>query len=277
MIKLMLITNQPDVASHAVAAGVNRIFVDLEILGKRERQGHLNTVISAHCLEDVSLVRQAIGEHELLVRVNPPHKGTVREVEEVIARGADLIMLPMFHTFAEFSACHDAVAGRAHLVPLVETVGAVKALPQIVKLNAVEEIYIGLNDLHLALSLPFMFQPLANGVLQEIIQPIKEAGKRFGFGGIARVGEGILPAEKIMSEHVRLGSSSVILSRTFHRNAKNLIELKQAVDLDVEITRLRQLERQLLLRSEIQIQHDYEELVAIINKIVIDKEQALLS
>lgn len=37
----------------------------------------------------------------------------------------------------------------------------------------------------------------------------------FGFGGIARIGEGDLPSDYILGEHVRLGSTSVILSRTF--------------------------------------------------------------
>ena len=41
------------------------------------------------------------------------------------------------------------------------------------------------------------------------------AGIPFGFGGIARIGEGLLPSDYILGEHVRLGSSSVILSRTF--------------------------------------------------------------
>ena len=38
---------------------------------------------------------------------------------------------------------------------------------------------------------------------------------KFGFGGIARIGEGDLPSDNILGEHVRLGSQSVILSRTF--------------------------------------------------------------
>ena len=47
---------------------------------------------------------------------------------------------------------------------------------------------------------------------------MKKHGKAFGFGGIAALGSGELPAEWILAEHVRLGSSSVILSSRFGRD-----------------------------------------------------------
>ena len=40
-------------------------------------------------------------------------------------------------------------------------------------------------------------------------------GIKYGFGGIARVGYGMLPAEYIIAEHYHLGSSAAILSRGF--------------------------------------------------------------
>ena len=46
-------------------------------------------------------------------------------------------------------------------------------------------------------------------------QKCKAKGIPYGFGGIARIGEGTLPAESIVMEHYRLGSSRVILSRSF--------------------------------------------------------------
>ena len=38
-LKLMYITNKPEVAKIAQNAGVDRIFVDLEIIGKEEKNG----------------------------------------------------------------------------------------------------------------------------------------------------------------------------------------------------------------------------------------------
>lgn len=52
-LKLMYITNNPEVAQIAERAGVDRIFVDMEYIGKSERQGGMDTVQSHHTLEDV--------------------------------------------------------------------------------------------------------------------------------------------------------------------------------------------------------------------------------
>ena len=45
------------------------------------------------------------------------------------------------------------------------------------------------------MGLKFMFEPLANGLIDEVAHIITSAGLPFGFGGIARVGEGIIPGE----------------------------------------------------------------------------------
>ena len=52
--KLMYITSDTHVAMAAQAAGVDWIFLDLEILGKQERQGHLDSVISRHTIKKIS-------------------------------------------------------------------------------------------------------------------------------------------------------------------------------------------------------------------------------
>ena len=79
----------------------------------------------------------------------------------------------------------------------------------------IDEIHIGLNDLHLSYGLTFMFELLSNGTVEALCQKFKEANIPFGFGGIAKIGEGMLPAEKIVMEHYRLGSTRTILSRSF--------------------------------------------------------------
>ena len=70
MLKLMYITNRPEVALIAEEAGVDRIFVDLETIGKAERQGGMDTVQSCHKLDDVAVIRNVITRSELLVRNN---------------------------------------------------------------------------------------------------------------------------------------------------------------------------------------------------------------
>lgn len=93
-LKLMYITNHEDIAKIAENSGVDWIFIDLEINGKDERQGHLDTVISRHSLDDVNRVKKVLTKSELLVRVNPIYEQSKDEIDKVIKDGADIVMLP---------------------------------------------------------------------------------------------------------------------------------------------------------------------------------------
>ena len=99
-LKLMYITNQPQIAQIAESSGVDRIFVDMEYIGKADRQGGLDSVKNHHTVEDVRRMKQAVESAEVLVRVNPIHEATSeytsseQEIDEVISAGADIIMLP---------------------------------------------------------------------------------------------------------------------------------------------------------------------------------------
>ena len=95
MLKLFYITKDPAVARIAQAAGVDRIFVDMEYIGKAQRQGGMDTVQNHHTVEDVARLRPVLDQAELLVRVNPVHPGSKDEINRVITAGADVIMLPM--------------------------------------------------------------------------------------------------------------------------------------------------------------------------------------
>ena len=208
-IRLMLITGSPEVAVEAEAAGVDRILVDLEVLGKKERQGHHDTWISGHALEDVGRVRQVLKKAELIVRVNPINEGSEEEVSAVLAQGARTLMLPMFRTIEELNAICEMVGDRAAIMPLVETPEAADRIGEVAKTPGVTEVYLGLNDLHLALEMDFMFEPLANGMVDRMADEIRRTEKPFGFGGIARVGEGQLPGELVLAEHVVAGSQRI--------------------------------------------------------------------
>lgn len=243
MFHYLYITRSPQVARAVEEAGVTRIFVDLEIHGKEDRQGHLNTVISRHTMDDVATVKAALTKAGLLVRLNPLHEGTQREVDEAIAAGADMIMQPMFHTADEVAAFGRCIAGRARFIPLVETGSALSRIDSIAALNCVDEVHIGLNDLHLDLGLRFMFEPVASGL---IAQSLRNVTKPFGIGGIARVGQGDVPGELVMAEHVRLGSSGVILSRAFHAGADSVDALNDGFLFRDELQRLAS-EREALL------------------------------
>jgi len=252
--KFFMITNCSELAKFSIDSGVDRIFVDTEILGKDLRQGHLNTVISRHTLEDVSRLRPSVPEGRLLVRINPIHDESEKEIDRAIEAGADILMLPMFRSASEVRLFTTAVGGRARCNLLVETAAAAADLKACVEVPGVDEVHIGLNDLHLELGLHFMFEPLASGLVDGMAAILRASGVPFGIGGIARVGEGLLPAELLLAEHVRLGSTAAILSRTFHRQATSVIEIKEQMDFSLEIFKLREAFRQSSLCSPEELQ-----------------------
>lgn len=221
MLNLMYITNKPAVAQIAESAGVNRIFVDMEYIGKADRQGGMDTVQSHHTLEDVKHIRQAITKAELMVRVNPIHEATTEytsseeEINGAIENGADVVMLPFFKTVEEVAYFIKVVNGRAKVMPLLETPEAVDVIDDILALDGLDQIFIGINDLSLGYGKKFMFELLADGTVEKLCYKFKQAGKPYGFGGIAAFGKGALPAEKVIAEHYRLGSTYAILSRSF--------------------------------------------------------------
>ncbi len=212
---LMYITNNPEVALIAEKYGVSRVWVDLETLGKEERQKNMNTVKSHHTIADVEAISRVLTKAEMQVRVNPWNENSVEEIEAVISAGADRIMLPMWKTVSEVEAFLNTVNGRVKTVLLLETKEGEEIVDDILNLPLFDEIHIGLNDLHLSYGLTFMFELLANGVVEGLCKKFKAKGVKYGFGGIARIGDGTLPAERIVMEHYRLGSTRAILSRSF--------------------------------------------------------------
>ncbi len=221
MLKLMYITNQPEIAQIAETAGADRIFVDMEFIGKDKRQKGLDTVKSHHTVEDVAVIKAAVETAEVLVRVNPIHEplpdypGSKEEIDATVAAGADIIMLPYFKTVEEVQTFLRLVDGRTRTMLLLETPEAVERIDEILELPGIDEIHIGLNDLALGYGMPFMFQPLADGTVEKLCFKFRQKGIFYGFGGVASLGKGTLPAEYIIREHYRLGSGCVILSRSF--------------------------------------------------------------
>ena len=220
-LKLMYITNRPEIAQIAESAGVDRIFVDLEYIGKTLRQGGMNTVQNHHTVENVKIIRESIELADLLVRVNPIHeaseeyKASEEEIEEVIQAGADIVMLPYFKTVEEVSIFIQSVNGRARTMLLFETPESIENIDQILEINGIDEVFIGLNDLSLGYKKKFMFELLADGTVERISLKFKKKELPFGFGGIASLGKGMLPSEYIIREHYKYGSTCVILSRSF--------------------------------------------------------------
>ena len=236
-LKLMILASDSQSAIEAQKAGIDRIFYDLEYIGKAERQHGRNTVKSNNSIDDIPAVRKVLTTSQLLVRTNPIHAYSKTEIDKAISYGADVLMLPMVMDQHDVEQYVEMVGGRAKVCIMIETAAAMARLDKILAIVGVDEIFIGLNDLHISMGLTFMFETLSGGLVEYIAQKCNKVGTSFGFGGIARIGEGDLPSENILGEHMRLGSTSVILSRTFKgivgvdRNARkiDLVEEVQKV------------------------------------------------
>lgn len=205
----------------AEEAGIDWIFLDMEFIGKDARQGGLDTVQNHHTIQDVQNIRKVITKSKLLVRVNPIHEALTDypsskdEIDASINAGADIVMLPYFKSVEEVRMFIDYVGGRAKTCLLLETAEAAMLIDEILKLPGIDMIHIGLNDLHLSLGMKFMFQLLTDGIVENLAGKIKAKGIPFGFGGLARLDTGAIPGRYVLKEHYRLGSSMVIISRSF--------------------------------------------------------------
>ena len=237
-LKLMILCDNAESAIKAQEAGVDRVFFDMEYVGKAERQHGRNAVLSKNSIETIPSIRKVLDKSELLVRTNPIGAYTEMEVNKSIAYGADVLMLPMVVDQYDAKQYVNMVNGRAKVCIMIETAAAMARLDKILAVPGVDEVFIGLNDLHISMGLTFMFELLSDGLVEYIADKCNKVDMPFGFGGIARIGEGDLPSDNILGEHVRLGSTSVILSRTF-KGVFGVDKNARKIDLAEEVAKVR--------------------------------------
>ena len=271
--KLMYITNNPVVARIAENAGVDWIFLDMEVIGKAFRQSGLNTVQNHHTVDDIKRIRKAIKKSKLLVRVNPIHDAVDNypsskdEIDASIEAGADILMLPYFKTVEEVKTFIHLVNGRAKTLLLLETVEAANLIDEILEVPGIDMIHLGLNDMHLELGMKFMFELLADETVERLGDKIKAKGIPFGFGGIATLDGGALQGSMVLKEHVRLGSSMVIVSRSFC-NTEIITDLNEVKRIfDTGISDLRALEKETSQADAAYLEENRKAVVAAVNKI----------
>jgi hypothetical protein len=228
---LTLWTNDVDLARRADAAGVQRIGVDLERLGKAERQRGRRTWISPHTVGDLAALRAALTRARAFARVNPFNEASAGEVEAVLAAGAEVLMLPMVAEPHDAAAFTRIVDGRAAVVLLVECREAIERLTDLVAVDGVGEVHLGLNDLAISLGLPNRWLVLASDAVTTAAAAVQEAGLRFGLGGIGRVDDTTLPipSDLVYAEYARTGANAALLARSFWSGP--------ALDLPLEVAR----------------------------------------
>ena len=129
----MYITNDVNVALIAEKYGVDRIWIDLETLGKEERQKNMDSVKSNHSIEDIKRIAPLLTKSEMLVRINPININSENEINTVIDAGADIIMLPMWKSVDDVNTFLSIVDGRVKTTLLLETKEAVECLDKILE------------------------------------------------------------------------------------------------------------------------------------------------
>ena len=187
---------------------------------------------------------------------------------------ADVVMLPYFKTVREVETFIKAVDGRATTSLLLETREAAEQIDDIISVGGIDEIHIGLNDLSHSYGKKFLFEELADGTVDRLVERFKADGiKNYGFGGIASLGSGLLPAEMIIPEHYRLGSNCAILSRAFCDVSKvgDIDEIRRIFDEGVSA--IRDYEKKCAAMSEQELSENSAALKQRVEEIVSNMQQ----
>lgn len=215
---LTLFTNDTDLAKAANDAGINRIGLDLEKIGKEHRQDASKAWISNHQMHELQAIRDQLTQAALFCRTNPIHAGSRDEIDYLIDQGVAVLMLPMFRTVKEAATFIELVDGRAFVSLLVETAAAAMRLKEIVKLPGIGEIHFGLNDMYLDMKLSNHFEVLTSGLLEMLSDIALTAEIPFGFAGIGRVNDSRLPisSDLIYAQYPRLGATRALVARVFY-------------------------------------------------------------
>jgi hypothetical protein len=133
---------------------------------------------------------------------------------------------------------------------LMETPEAAELVDEMIAIPGIDEIHIGINDMSLGYKKRFMFELLADGTVERLCLKCKQAGIPYGFGGVAAIGTGTLPAEAVLKEHYRLGSSMVILSRSFC-NVNDTTDIAYVKEkFEVGVRSIRAFEREIAVHSQ---------------------------
>jgi 2-keto-3-deoxy-L-rhamnonate aldolase RhmA len=215
--RLTLLTDQPALAARADAAGIDCVGVDIERLGKAERQRGHDMRLSSHELEDLQALRPALSRARLFARLNPPHAGSPQEIERALAWGAQVLMLPFFRTALEAQGFVAAVGGRARTVILVETAASAARLGEVLAVSGVDEVMVGLNDLRLELGARHHFEVLVSPLMEAIAAEVRRAGLPLAVGGVAHPDASGLPVDPdlVLAQYPRLGATGAWISRSF--------------------------------------------------------------
>lgn len=222
-LRLTLLSRDVELVRAADAAGVEQIGLDLERLGKDARQGHVpDARISRWGFDDLAAVCAATRRATTFTRLDPLHEGSAAQIDRALACGARALMLPFFSAPDDAARFVALVAGRARVALLVETAPAFVRIDRVAALRGVDEIIIGLNDLHQQLGLTSHFELVVSPLFEAAAACVRAAGVRFGFGGVTAPDDAGLPVppDLVLAQYARLDAEAAWLSRSFVRASR---------------------------------------------------------
>ena len=199
-----------------VGGGVDGLILDFERRGKQARQAGFDTQINHHQHDDITTLRNEVGGH-LLCRINGPGPDMEQEIDTVLERGVDEIIVPMIAELNDAERAVRQIGSDAAVTLMIETQQAVALAPALGSLP-VKRVYVGLNDLHISRGTASIFAPFADGVLDQVRAAI--SGPQFGVAGLTLPGCGDpVPVELLFGELARIAADFTFLRRSFYRDA----------------------------------------------------------
>lgn len=212
---LTLFTDDLDEARRGVAAGIDRIGPDLEVLGKDARQTGLATRVSVHDPAFPARLRPHIGDSTLFARTDPVNPRSAEAIDALLAAGVAHLMLPYFLDAAAVERFVSIVDGRARVTLLCETAPALFRLREILRVPGVDEVHFGLTDLMLSTGVGSRFEVLCSDLLARAAEQVHEAGLPLHAGAVAAVSDATMPfpADEVLARYAQLGVTGSLVSR----------------------------------------------------------------
>ncbi len=236
-------------------AGMHDFFIDLEVV-----QAPIGSITnSPNQLEDCERIRGYSENIKIFLRPDGEELRRSKDyLQEIIAAKANYIFYPNAEDVDEIKSLSYIIENSgAKFIAMIETTHGFNALSDILAIDTVSGVYMGLHDFSKSLGCRYVFEPILQGYLDQLAAGAKHADKPFGFTSVSPslTGEMILSLAK---EHARLGSGMTLASVMRLRDM-NKSSLQQILS---ELSRLYQDAR--LMTSDIQEQ-EHKNLLTLLN------------
>ena len=255
--EIFLFSHDLPYATAAANAGL-ALVVDWETTDKNRRQSGYDTEIDPGTPDLLARMRGAFSGRVVCRIDNRPGQRR-QQIDTAVVLGADEVWLPMARSIDEVEECIEAIDRRAGLGVLVETREALDLGRQLDRLP-LTRVYVGLNDLRIALGRGTTFDTMVDGTVDAFRADYHGA---FGVAAVTLPAAGApVPQRLLLAEMARLNCSFAIARRAFRRDVP-------VSRIGETVTAIRSAYGDLLRRNADAIDHDRANLVAAVRALPI--------